>query len=260
MIKLNISPCPNDTFMFDAIINRRIDLCGLEFEVEYCDIEELNSRVLRGTPDVSKISCAILPSIEANYHLCGSGAALGRGNGPLLVRPAGATTPIRRVAVPGLQTTATALLRRFFPEIESVTPVLFSEIATLVERGEFDAGILIHEGRFVYQQQNLELIADLGVLWEESTQLPLPLGGIVMRKSLFEGDYSCFEMLLRRSIEYAFTHPAISRQYIKEHAQELDDTVIESHIALFVNEYSLDLGADGHRAIEELLYPNVKLK
>lgn len=241
--------------MFDAIVNRRIDLGGFEFDVEHYDIEELNDRVLRGIPDISKISCAILPAIEDDYQLCGSGAALGRGNGPLLVKPAGSATPIRRVAVPGLHTTATALLRRFFPDVESITPVLFSEIATLVERGEFDAGILIHEGRFTYHQQNLKLIADLGVMWENATQLPLPLGGIVIRKSLFEGDYYGFEALLRRSIEYAFAHPTVSRPYIKEHAQELDDAVIESHIALFVNEYSLYLGADGRQAISELLYP-----
>lgn len=243
--------------MFDAIVNRRIDLGRFKFDVEYYDIEELNDRVLGGTPDISKISCAILPSIEASYHLCSSGAALGRGNGPLLVKPQGGILPIRRVAVPGISTTATALLRRFFPEVETITPILFSEIATLVERGEFDAGILIHEGRFVYHQQNLELVADLGVLWEQSTQLPLPLGGIVMRKSLFEANYSSFEMLLRRSVEYAFANPNISRSYIKEHAQELDDAVIEAHIALFVNKYSLDLGVDGRRAITELLYSNI---
>ena len=252
MLKLTISPCPNDTFMFDAIVNGRIDLEGLEFEVEYYDIEELNRIAIGSLSDISKISCAILPKIEDNYRLCESGAALGRGNGPLLVRPAGCVGAIRSVAVPGLNTTAAALLRKFYPNIEVTTPVLFSDIAEAVERGDFDAGILIHEGRFVYHQRNLELVADLGVLWEDSTSLPLPLGGIIIRKSLPSDVVERFERVLRRSVEYAFAHPMTSRDYIKEHAQELDDKVIESHISLFVNEFSLSLGDVGRRAVEEL--------
>ena len=252
MLKLTISPCPNDTFMFDAIVNGRIDLEGLEFEVEYYDIEELNRIAIGSLSDISKISCAILPKIEDDYYLCDSGAALGRGNGPLLVRRTGCTGVIRSVAVPGLNTTAATLLRKFYPNVEVTTPVLFSDIAEAVERGDFDAGILIHEGRFVYHQRNLELVADLGVMWEDSTSLPLPLGGIVIRKSLPSDISERFERVLRRSVEYAFAHPIISRDYIKEHAQELDDTVIESHISLFVNEFSLSLGDLGRRAVEEL--------
>ena len=252
MLKLTISPCPNDTFMFDAIVNRRIDLEGLEFDVEYYDIEELNRVAIGSLSDISKISCAILPKIDSHYLLCDSGAALGRGNGPLLVRPEGSAGTLRSVAVPGLNTTAAALLRRFYPDVEIVTPILFSDIAEAVERGDFDAGILIHEGRFVYQQRNLELVADLGALWENSTSLPLPLGGIVIRKSLPSDVVERFETVLKRSVEYAFANPMTSRSYIKEHAQELDDTVIESHISLFVNEFSLSLGDVGRRAVLEL--------
>ena len=252
MLKLTISPCPNDTFMFDAIVNRRIDLEGLEFDVEYYDIEELNRVAIGSLSDISKISCAILPKIDSHYLLCDSGAALGRGNGPLLVRPEGSAGTLRSVAVPGLNTTAAALLRRFYPDVEIVTPILFSDIAEAVERGDFDAGILIHEGRFVYQQRNLELVADLGALWENSTSLPLPLGGIVIRKSLPSDVVERFEKVLKRSVEYAFANPMTSRNYIKEHAQELDDTVIESHISLFVNEFSLSLGDVGRRAVLEL--------
>ena len=252
ILKLSISPCPNDTFMFDAMLNGRIDTEGLRFAPEYHDIEELNRGVAAGGPDVSKISCAVLPAITAAYRLSDSGAALGRGNGPLLVRRAGETGPIRRIAVPGLHTTANALVMRLFPEIGERVPVLFSEIAGAVERGEFDAGVLIHEGRFVYARRRLELVADLGLEWEARTGLPLPLGGIVVRRSL--GDEVCgrFGRVLRRSIGYAFAHPAVSRDYVKAHAQELEDSVIDRHIALFVNDFSLSLGTGGRAAMKAL--------
>ena len=214
-LRLRISPCPNDTFMFDALLNGRIDTGGLHFDVEYRDIEALNRGVQAGEADVSKISCAVLPAVADGYALLDSGAALGRGNGPLLVRRAGDRSPIRRVAVPGVHTTANALMMRLFPRITERTPLLFSQIAAAVERGDFDAGVLIHEGRFVYVRRQVET-------------------------------------LIRQSIEYAFAHPEASRAYIKEHAQELDDAVIDAHIALFVNDYSLSLGDEGRRAVEAL--------
>ena len=255
-LKLNISPCPNDTFMFDAMLNGRIDTEGLTFSAEYRDIEELNREAAAGLPDARKISCAALPSIADAYRLSDSGAALGRGNGPLLVRRAGDSAPIRRIAVPGLRTTANALVERLFPEIGERVPMLFSEIAAAVERGEFDAGVLIHEGRFVYSRRGLELVADLGIEWERRTGLPLPLGGIVVRRSLPDEVFRRFERVLRRSIEYAFARPSESRDYIKAHAQELEDEVIDKHIALFVNEYSLSLGPEGRAAIEALTGTN----
>ncbi|WP_298030161.1 1,4-dihydroxy-6-naphthoate synthase [uncultured Alistipes sp.] len=251
-LKLHISPCPNDTFMFDALVNGRIDAGGLRFEVEYHDIEELNRGAAVGRADISKISCAVLPAIAGSYTLLDSGAALGRGNGPLLVRRAGEAGPVRRAAVPGAHTTANALLGKLFPEIEERVPVLFSEIAASVERGDYDAGVLIHEGRFVYRERKLELIADLGQLWERRTGLPLPLGGIAAKKSLPERVRREITGLIRKSIEYAFAHPGASRAYIREHAQELDDKVIDAHIALFVNDYSLGLGDEGRRAVETL--------
>ena len=153
--------------MFDALVNGRIDTGSLRFEVEYHDIEELNRGAGLGRADISKISCAVLPAIAEHYVLLDSGAALGRGNGPLLVRRAGDTRPIHRVAVPGLHTTANVLMGKLFPEIEERTPLLFSRIAAAVERGDFDAGVLIHEGRFVYRERELELVADLGQLWEQ---------------------------------------------------------------------------------------------
>ncbi len=252
-LTLHISPCPNDTFMFDALINNRIDTRSLNFEVKYLDIEELNASAIAQEADISKISCAVLPHVARHYSLLNSGAALGRGNGPLLVRPRGSVRPIKHILVPGLHTTASALISRLYPSIERQEPMLFSQIAQAVERGEADAGVLIHEGRFVYAQRNLELVADLGLLWEEQMQLPLPLGAIVMRNDIDPEVRKTFESLLRESIEYAFANPLVSRDFIKQHAQEMDDTVIDSHIALFVNEFSLDLGSEGLAAIEELV-------
>ncbi len=252
-MKLYISPCPNDTFMFDAIVNRRIPMRGFDFEVEYHDIEQLNSRAMRGEAHISKISCAVLPKIADRYVVSDSGAALGRGNGPLFVRRRGDRSPFKEVAVPGVHTTANLLISRLFPEFESRREVLFSEVATAVESGEFDAGVLIHEGRFLYEERNLELIADLGLEWERKTSMPLPLGAIVMSREIDEERRREFELLLRESIEYAFANPHISRGYIKEHAQEMADDVIEKHIALFVNDYSRSLGEEGRRAIELLI-------
>lgn len=249
--KLSISPCPNDTFMFHAMLHGLVDTEGLNFEVEYHDIEELNAGVLGQGADISKISCAALPAISEHYLLLDSGAALGRGNGPLLVRRKGESGELRHILVPGEHTTANALIGRLFPEIEGREPRLFSEIAESVERGDADGGVLIHEGRFVYQRRNLELVADLGLEWERKTSLPLPLGGIVIRKEL-EAYSPQVERILRRSIEYAFEHPMASREYVKAHAQEMEDDVIDKHIALFVNDFSLSLGAEGRRAVELL--------
>ncbi len=238
--------------MFDAIINERIDLGGMRFDVEYWDIEELNAGALAQRADISKVSCAMLPFIKDNYVLLSSGAALGRGNGPLFVRRGGDIAPIRRVAVPGVHTTAYALMRRLMGLDVEYVPMLFSDIARAVNEGDVDAGVLIHEGRFVYQSLGLELIADLGLLWEEQLKLPLPLGGIVMKRSISSEICLDFDMLLRESISYAMENPTASRDFIKSHAQECDDSVIESHIALFVNDFSLDLGAEGLKAVSEL--------
>ena len=251
-LRLAISPCPNDTFMFDAIVNKRIDLEGYTFDVEYHDIEQLNERVLSGEAEVSKCSTALLRAGRERYRLLDSGSALGRGNGPLLVRRKGDASPIRRIAVPGLYTTANALIGRLFPDIDERVPMLFSKIAEAVEEGEFDAGVLIHEGRFVYERRNLELVADLGLEWERQMGLPLPLGSIIIDRSLGEEVARDVERLIRRSIEYAFSNPALSRDFIKSHAQELEDDVIDKHISLFVNDFSLTLGDEGRRAVEEL--------
>ena len=250
-LSLHISPCPNDTFAFDAIINRRIEH-DFDLKVEYKDIEELNEGVLAGIPDISKISYSVYPKIAKEYLLLDSGSALGRGNGQLLVRRKGENYPIRTVATPGLNTTANQLLMRYFPDVE-VVPMLFSTIAKAVERGDVDAGVLIHEGRFVYQRLGLELVADLGKLWEAESALPLPLGAIVMRRTVAEELCKQFEQLLADSVRYAFDNPLVSRAFVKEHAQELEDHVIESHIELFVNNFTVTLGSEGREAVKRLL-------
>ena len=251
-LSLHISPCPNDTFAFDALINGRIDH-DFDLAVEYHDIEVLNEGVLRGEPDISKISYAVYPLVAERYALLDSGSALGRGNGQLLVRRKGETGKIRTVASPGLNTTANALLRRYFPEVEVVHQMLFSEIAAAVERGDVDAGVLIHEGRFVYERRNLELVADLGKLWESETNLPLPLGAIIVKRELGEEVISKFDKLLADSVRYAFANPLVSRDFVKQHAQELEDDVIDKHISLFVNDYTISLGEEGRKAVEKLI-------
>lgn len=248
---LAISPCPNDTFAFDALINGRIEH-NFALDVEYKDIEELNMGVLESLPDISKISYSVYPKIAQHYALLDSGSALGRGNGQLLVRRKGESSPIRTVASPGLNTTANALLVRYFPEVEHIVPMLFSDIAEAVERGDVDAGVLIHEGRFVYHRRNLELVADLGKLWEAQTSLPLPLGAIVIKRSVAPHIRERFERLLAASVRYAFDNPADSREFVKAHAQELEDEVIDKHISLFVNPFTISLGEEGRRAVAAL--------
>ncbi len=253
-LTLNISPCPNDTFMFDALVNGRIDTRGFEFDVRYADIEELNRGVMQGGADISKISYAILPQIYDRYALLDSGSALGHGNGPILVaRPdVDIHKPGTRVVVPGFHTTANLLLRRLFPALADQESLLFSRIAQSLAAGVFDAGVLIHEGRFTYKEHGLVLVADLGLEWERATGLPLPLGAIVASRTLPEDVRTAVEELIRESIAYAFANPGASREYVKSHAQEMVDEVIDSHIALFVNDYSLSLGDIGQQAVKEL--------
>lgn len=250
-LSLHISPCPNDTFAFDAIVNHRIDH-DFDLAVEYKDIEELNQGVIDGVADISKISYSVYPKIADRYLLLTSGSALGRGNGQLLVRRKGESGAIRTVITPGVNTTAQALLKRYYPDVECI-PMLFSSIAEAVERGDADAGVLIHEGRFVYQKRNLELVADLGKLWEAETSLPLPLGAIVIKREVAEQVRADFEALLANSVRFAFDNPTLSREFIKQHAQELEDEVINQHIALFVNNYTVSLGEEGRKAVEKLL-------
>ncbi len=257
-LRLNISPCPNDTFAFDALINQRIDTGGLEFDVVYEDIEQLNNHLMSGSYSVhiSKMSYAILPDILPAYRLLDSGSALGHGNGPVLVALHDYTDeelPALRIAIPGQYTTANMLMDRLFPCVADKPEYLFSEVAGAICDGEVDAGVMIHEGRFTYPERGLRLLHDLGVLWEKVNALPLPLGGIVVSRTLSPKLQTKIGELLRRSVEYAFAHPEASREFVRCHAQELDDEVIDGHIRMFVNDHSLTLGDQGREAICRLL-------
>ena len=253
-LKLHISTCPNDTFAFEALINNRIDMRGLSFDVSLMDIEHLNNAVLESDIDISKISFSLYPAIEEQFRILNCGAALGTNNGQVFVRRQDDPSPIRRIGVPGLHTTAYALLKRYFAEYDNaeIVPMLFSEIPDAILCGEVDAGVLIHEGRFTYQNLGLSLISDLGELWQADKQMPLPLGGIVAKRSIDEAVLCDIEQVILDSICYAIDNPHISLPFIRHYAAEHSDDVIAKHIELFVNSYTLDLGETGRRAIEEL--------
>lgn len=255
-LKLSISPCPNDTFMFDAMIHRRIDTEGLEFDLTMADIEQLNAAAIAGEADLSKLSYASVPLLGGRYRILRSGSALGRGNGPLLVsRHKIYPDELRdaRVAIPGEHTTANRLLSLIYPEAADKRVYLFSDIADCVMSGECDAGVLIHEGRFTYREKGLRLVADLGLEWEKKTALPLPLGAIVASARLGPEVIRTADRVLRRSVEYAFAHPEASAAFVRSHAQEMSEDVTRSHIELFVNRHSIDLGDEGRRAVLRLL-------
>jgi 1,4-dihydroxy-6-naphthoate synthase len=256
-LSLAFSPCPNDCFMFDAIVHRRIDLEGLEFVVALADIEALNRSAFAGEVDVSKLSFHAYACCADRYVLLDAGSALGRACGPLLISkrpiaPAEVSEGRLRVAIPGQYTTANFLCALAFPQARDKTPLLFSEIERAVLDERFDAGVIIHENRFTYESKGLRKIVDLGELWEADTGAPIPLGGIVVRRSLPDDVKARLNRVMRRSVEYAFAHPQASLPLVRDHAQEMSEAIMYRHIDLYVNEYSIDLGAEGKRAIELL--------
>lgn len=254
-LTLGFSPCPNDTFIFDALVNGKIDTGGMEFEPVLEDVETLNQWALTGKLDITKLSFPAYFQSMDKYLLLNAGSALGKGVGPLLVKSreqvfddmTGLT-----ILVPGFNTTANLLLSFAYPELTNKRPMLFSEIEDLVLSGIADLGVLIHESRFTYEEKGLQKLADLGEIWEEKMKVPIPLGGIAIRKSMDAAAASKAEQLIRKSLEYAFAgYPAIP-DYVREHAQTLSGDVMRRHISLYVNNYSLDLGEQGKRAIREL--------
>jgi 1,4-dihydroxy-6-naphthoate synthase len=255
-LSLAFSPCPNDTFMFDAMVHHHIDTEGLQFDVHLADVEALNHAALRNTYDVTKLSYHAYAYVTAHYALLPAGSALGFGNGPLLVsaRPLHEDELAKaRIAVAGRYTTSVALLKAAFPQVSDLRETVFSNIEQMVLRGDADAGVLIHEGRFTYAQKGLHLIADLGARWEAQTRQPIPLGGIAIQRTYPEELQKTVARVLRRSIEYAFAHPDAGAAFVREHAQEMDEQVIKQHIALYVNRFSLDLGDDGWKAVHYFL-------
>jgi len=254
-LSLGFSPCPNDTFIFHALVHGIVRAEGLDFAPRLEDVETLNRLASEAVLDVTKISYGAIPYLVRDYALLRSGGALGRGCGPLVV----AREPIdpaelssKRIAIPGRKTTANLLLRLFAPGAPAGEERVYSDIMPAVARGEVDAGLIIHESRFTYADHGLVKVVDLGEWWEQETGLPIPLGGILVRRDLGAATIRAIDEALRRSVEHAFADPAASRDYVRAHAQELDDTVTQQHIDLYVNHFSIDLGAEGERAIREL--------
>src|ERR1044071_2520570 len=256
-LSLAFSPCPNDCFMFDALVQRRIDLEGVEFDVRLADVETLNKAAFAGDVDVSKLSFHAYAYCAGSYVLLDAGSALGNNCGPLLISkrtiPADEVAAGRlRIAIPGKYTTANFLLSLAFPNATDKTELVFSEIEPALLSEQYDAGLIIHENRFTYQAKGLKKIIDLGEFWEQETGAPIPLGGIVIRRALPDAITDAVNRVLRRSVEYAFAHRSASLPFVREHAQEMSEDVMYKHIDLYVNEYSVDLGARGRAAIELL--------
>ncbi|MDE7355903.1 MAG: 1,4-dihydroxy-6-naphthoate synthase [Rikenellaceae bacterium] len=256
-LSLSISTCPNDTFMFNALVAGRLEPpVPFDIELTMNDIEELNKGVLAGTPDVSKISYAVYPLIADNYVLLDAGSALGYGNGPLLVsrhKIYPDEVAHVKIAIPGEHTTARLLLKHAFGNNLDTRSYLFCHIAEAVMSGEADAGVLIHEERFTYKDKGLRLVADLGQMWEESTDLPIPLGAIAAHRRLGDEMALAVQEAVYRSVLYAMNRPADSYLFVHDNARELSDSVCEQHIAMFVNKFSLSLAEEGRRAVEKLL-------
>lgn len=252
-LTLGFSPCPNDTFMFDALVHGKIDTEGLSFEVVMEDVETLNQRAMNGELDVTKISFAAFTIATDKYVLLDSGCALGNGVGPILI--SNFQFPISNlaksnIAIPGIHTTANFLFSFFFPEATNRTEMFFSEIEDAVLSGKVDAGVIIHENRFTYEKKGLNKIADLGELWEQETKQPVPLGGIAVKRNLPAEVQQKLNRMMRRSVEYAMANPESSFEFVKQNAQEMEEEVRRKHIALYVNEYSVNLGEKGRKAME----------
>jgi len=269
--RLAYSSCPNDTFIFKGIAKNLIDTGGLHFNIVLEDVETLNQNAARETYDITKLSFAALGHVLDKYALLRTGAALGMGCGPLIISlpersmddrldtrvPYGKNDKTKQViAVPGLGTTAFHLFKFYmydlFPEVETIIiPMAFEKIMPAVMNKKADFGVIIHEGRFVYQNMNLEMKADLGQWWEDKTSLPIPLGCIAVKRSM-EPDLACqIQTLIRESIDHAFLHPAMGDEYIRKHAQEMEDSVIKQHIGLYVNEFSREIKGRGEQAVTQ---------
>jgi 1,4-dihydroxy-6-naphthoate synthase len=255
VLTLGFSPCPNDTFIFDALIHEKIDTEGLHFEVQLGDVEQLNQKAFRQELDITKLSYHAYAHLLPHYALLHSGSALGNNCGPLLIAKTDLNTANlsnKSIAIPGKYTTANFLLSLAFPEAQQKKELLFSEIEQAVLEGQVDAGLIIHENRFTYQDKGLVKLLDLGEWWENNTRLPIPLGGIVVKREHPVELQQRIDRVLRRSIEYAFAHPESSLPYVRLHAQEMDTAVMKQHIDLYVNDYSVDLGAKGRAAVQYL--------
>jgi 1,4-dihydroxy-6-naphthoate synthase len=257
-LSLGFSPCPNDTFIFDALIHHKIDTEGLDFDVFFDDVETLNKKALQGELDITKLSFHAFAHVSDKYVLLDAGSALGFGVGPLLISKTAYTPeevkskPSLSVGIPGTYTTANFLLTIAFPELQNKKELVFSAIEQSLLNQELDLGVIIHENRFTYAQKGLHKIMDLGDYWEQQTGMPIPLGGIMIKRNIDLETQLTVNRLIRKSVEYAFEHPEASSDFVRQHAQELDASVRKQHIDLYVNKYSIDLGDLGKQAIRVL--------
>lgn len=254
-LSIGFSPCPNDTFIFDALVNGKIDTGELEFEPYLEDVETLNNWAADGRLDVTKLSFPALFRASGQYAILSSGAALGKGVGPLLVAKKvvdQSSIENGTIAIPGENTTANFLLSYAFPGAKHRVPTLFSNIEDAVLNEEVDMGVIIHENRFTYAQKGLVKMADLGEVWESREGVPIPLGCIAVKRTLPVDVRTQIDSLIRSSLTHSFaTYPLIS-DYTKKHAQEMDEAVMRQHIELYVNNYSMDLGDGGRKAVTRL--------
>ncbi|MEA1878748.1 MAG: 1,4-dihydroxy-6-naphthoate synthase [Bacteroidota bacterium] len=255
-ISLGFSTCPNDTFIFDALINGKIDTDGLEFIPVLADVEELNKRALTADLDVTKLSYHAYGHVAMNYKVLDSGSALGHGNGPLVVskrKLLAEDINEARIAIPGDLTTANYLMTVAFPKAQNKKSYLFSEIESLILSDEADVGVLIHENRFTYAERGLRLIEDLGAFWERKTHLPIPLGGIVVNRRIPDSIQLQIQECIHDSIRFAFDNPESSLGYMRQYAQEMREEILHKHVQTFVNDFSMSLGTEGQKAVRTLL-------
>jgi 1,4-dihydroxy-6-naphthoate synthase len=263
-LSLGISPCPNDTYIFDAMLHGKIDTEGLEFMPRLEDVETLNQLAIEGALDITKVSYGVVFQLLGQYRILEAGGALGKGVGPLFVsKNIGHDGEIDcskiRVALPGINTTAHLLFSMAYPQIKNKTFVPFHVIEEMVINGAVDAGVIIHENRFTYQQKGLNKLSDLGDVWEKRTGAPIPLGGILVRRS-FDLDLATkINRVINRSLAFANNHADALPSFVTENAKEMNEEVMRNHISLYVNEFSLALGEEGRLAVLELIKASAAL-
>ena len=258
--EIGFSPCPNDTFIFDALVNHKIDTKGYTFKVHLQDVQTLNEWAIAGKLPISKISYGVWPLVKNNYALLNSGGALGKGVGPLLVYKQDKTLPdgrpntsTMRVAIPGVNTTAHLLFSLAFPNVTNKEYLVFNEIENAVLNGKVDAGVIIHENRFTYANKGLSKWMDLGTYFEETFNAPIPLGGIIARNNINANEIAIVDDLIKQSVQYAFANSYdILPDYVKCHSQEMSEQVMRQHIDLYVNDFTIDMGDTGRKAIAQL--------
>jgi len=263
-LTLGFSPCPNDTFIFDALIHHKIDTEGLEFEVFYDDVETLNQKAFRGELDITKLSYHAFAYVVDRYILLDAGSALGFGVGPMLISKfefsiSDLDNSKLKIGIPGKYTTANFLLGLAFPDAINKQEIVFSGIEDALLDDKIDVGLIIHENRFTYQDKGLKKIIDLGDYWEKLTGCAIPLGGIVANRNLPLDVQHKINRVLKKSVEFAFAKPKSGLEFIRSHAQEMSEEVMYKHIELYVNKYSLDLGEEGRKAIN-LLFDTAREK